>query len=77
MEIQIRHPKLSEYDEVEAIMKQVQQMHVDWRPDIYQYTRTVLPFDVFEQSVKDETIFVADTWPASCSLCTAIQRVLT
>ena len=60
MEIQIRHPKLSEYDEVEAIMKQVQQMHVDWRPDIYQYTRTVLPFDVFEQSVKDETIFVAE-----------------
>ena len=60
MEIQIRHPKLSEYDEVEAIMKQVQQMHVDWRPDIYQYTRTVLPCDVFEQSVKDETIFVAE-----------------
>lgn len=35
--IQIRNARLDEYKRVETIMKQVQQMHIDWRPDIYKY----------------------------------------
>lgn len=42
MEICIRNSRLDEYEAIESIMKQVQQMHIDWRPDIYKYSGTVL-----------------------------------
>ena len=35
MEIYIRNLKLEEYTIVETMMKQIQQMHIDWPPDIY------------------------------------------
>lgn len=60
MKIDIRNARLGEYKTVEAIMKQVQQMHIDWRPDIYKYSETVLPMDIYEQAVKEETFFVAE-----------------
>ncbi|MDE6128243.1 MAG: GNAT family N-acetyltransferase [Lachnospiraceae bacterium] len=60
MEIHIRSAKLNEYETIETIMKQVQQMHIDWRPDIYKYSETVLPLKIFEQAVKEETFFVAE-----------------
>ena len=58
MEIHIRNARLDEYKRVETIMKQVQQMHIDWRPDIYKYSQTVLPLEVYEQAVNDKTFFV-------------------
>ena len=60
MEFQIRKAKPDEYKAVEAIMKQVQQLHVQWRPDIYRCGETVLPPAVYEQAVKEETFFVAE-----------------
>lgn len=60
MEIDIRNARLDEYKTVEAIMKQVQQMHIDWRPDIYKYSETVLPLEIYEQAVKEGTFFVAE-----------------
>ena len=33
MKITIRTPQMQDYDRFSAIMDQVQQMHVDWRPD--------------------------------------------
>lgn len=60
MEIHIRNSRLDEYERVETIMKQVQQMHIDWRPDIYKYSETVLPLEIYEQAVKEETFFVAE-----------------
>ncbi len=35
-------------------------MHIDWRPDIYKYSETVMPMELYEQAVKDETSFVAE-----------------
>ena len=58
--IRIRNAKLDEYESVEAIMKQVQQMHVVWRPDIYKYNDTVLTLEIYAQAVKDKTFFVAE-----------------
>lgn len=58
--IHIRNSKLEEYNAIETIMKQVQQMHIEWRPDIYKYSETVLPLEVYEQAVKDQTFFVAE-----------------
>ena len=60
MEIHIRNAKSGEYNTVETIMKQAQQMHIDWRPDIYKFSATVLPLEIYEQAVKDETFFVAE-----------------
>lgn len=60
MEILIRKARLEEYQAVDAIMKQVQLLHIDWRPDIYQYSETVLPWEMYEQAVKDEAFFVAE-----------------
>ena len=60
MQIYIRNARLDEYEIIETIMKQAQQMHIDWRPDIYKYSETVLPFEVYEQAVKDKTFFVAE-----------------
>ena len=60
MEISIRNAKPDEYEAVEAMMRQVQKMHVDWRPDIYKESETVLPREIFEQAVTDKTLFVAE-----------------
>lgn len=60
MEIEIRNSALDEYRAAEAIMKQVQLMHIDWQPDIYKYSETVLPFEIYEQAVNDKTFFVAE-----------------
>lgn len=60
MKIQIRNANLDNYKAIEAIMKQVQQMHIDWRPDIYKFSETVLPLDIFEQAIKEKTFFVAE-----------------
>ena len=60
MKIHIRNAKQSDYTAVEKIMKQAQQMHIDWRPDIYKYSETVLPLDMYEQAIDDKTFFVAE-----------------
>ena len=60
MKIHIRNAELDEYQTVETIMKQVQQMHIDWRPDIYKYSETVLPLEIYKQAVKERTFFAAE-----------------
>lgn len=60
MEIHIRNARLDEYNAIEAIMKQAQQMHIDWRPDLYQYSETVLPLEIYQQAVDGGTFFVAE-----------------
>lgn len=60
MEILIRNAKKEEYKAVEALMEQVQQMHIGWRPDIYQFNETVLPYEMYEQAVADQTAFIAE-----------------
>lgn len=60
MEIHIRNAEIDEYKTVEAIMKQAQQLHINWRPDIYKYSEVVLPFEVYKQAVNDKAFFVAE-----------------
>lgn len=60
MEIRIRRAELNDYQAVEAIMKQVQQLHIGWRPDIYQHSETVLPPAAYEQAAEAGTFFVAE-----------------
>ena len=58
--IVVRYAKNSDYDVVEVLMKQVRQMHVEWRPDIYKMGTTVLPKDVYEKAVSEENFLVAE-----------------
>lgn len=60
MKINIRNARLDEYNIVETIMQQVQQMHIGWRPDIYKSNDIVLPFEVYKKAVKEEAFFVAE-----------------
>ncbi len=60
MDIHIRNATIDDYQTAEAIMRQVQQLHIDWRPDIYKHSETVLPADIYEQALRDQTFFVAE-----------------
>ena len=60
MNIHIRNATMDDYQTVEMIMQQVQQMHIDWRPDIYKHSETVLPMKVYGQAVRDQAFFVAE-----------------
>ena len=59
MNIQIRLAKKTDYESVIRIMSQVQDMHVEWRPDIYKHNDNLIPEDIFEKIVENNTFFVA------------------
>ena len=50
----------SDYDSVELIMKQVQQLHIDWRPDIYKPADPVYSREYFEKLVSEKRLLVAE-----------------
>ena len=59
MNIQIRLAKKSDYESVIKIMSQVQDMHVEWRPDIYKHNDNLIPQEVFEKIIENDTFYVA------------------
>ena len=60
MKITIRTPQMQDYDRFSAIMDQVQQMHVEWRPDVYKPASPLITMDMFEAILKDENWYVAE-----------------
>ena len=60
MNIQIRHANKNDYEPVIRIMSQVQDMHVEWRPDIYKPNENLIPEDVFEKIIENGTFYVAE-----------------
>lgn len=73
-EIHIRNAQPDDYETVEAIMRQVQQLHVGFRPDIYKYSETVLPPEVYAQAVADGTFFVAEYGGRAAGILFIIYR---
>lgn len=61
MNINIRLAKENDYVAVMKIMSQVQDMHVQWRPDIYKYNDKLFTKEIFETIVKGDTFFVAES----------------
>lgn len=49
-----------DYNAVERIMKQVHNMHVDWRPDIYTDIDPVLPQDRYLAHLTEQQVIVAE-----------------
>lgn len=60
MNIIIRCAEFSDYDSVETIMKEVQQLHIDWRPDIYKPAESVYSRESFERLISEKHILVAE-----------------
>lgn len=48
----IRNAAVNDYEAVEAIMEQVQDLHAGWRPDVYRAGVVVLPPDYFDELVR-------------------------
>lgn len=55
----IRYAMIADYPEVESIMKEVQSLHINWRPDIYKASESVLPYCEFTQLVENKKLMVA------------------
>lgn len=56
----VRRAGREDYNAVLSIMNQVQQMHVDWRPDIYRPNDNLIPEERFEKLAEGDTFFVAE-----------------
>ena len=48
MDIRIRNATTNDYESVIKIISQVQDMHVEWRPDIYKYNDNLIAKEEFE-----------------------------
>lgn len=59
MAIEIRFAKEKDYNQVEKIMKQVQTLHTEWRPDIYKNVEVLLPLDMYMNYVDNQELIVA------------------
>ena len=60
MKITIRLPQLEDYDRFSNIMDQVQQMHVDWMPDVYKPASPLIPKELFAEILKSGNWYVAE-----------------
>ena len=60
MDIRIRNATTNDYESVIKIISQVQDMHVEWRPDIYKYNDNLMAKEEFEKRVESNTFFVAE-----------------
>lgn len=60
MNFTIRKAVMEDYEAVVKIMNQVQQMHIDWRPDIYKPNHNLIPADTFAEILENGTFFVAE-----------------
>lgn len=56
----IRVAVLEDYEAIEGLMKQVQDLHVEWRPDIYKPCKMVLSKEEFFALVEEKTLLVAE-----------------
>ena len=70
----IRFVRTEDYRQVENLMKQVQELHVSWRPDIYKPCDVVLPETAFFEEVKQETMLVAEFGGKVVGLCAFMHR---
>ncbi len=60
MDVIVRLPRLQDYERVSQIMDQVQQLHVEWRPDVYKPASPLITMDLFEAILKDGNWYVAE-----------------
>lgn len=60
MDVKVRLARENEYGQIEAIMKQIHELHTQWRPDIYKAVETVLPKEQFLEHLRRSEILAAE-----------------
>ncbi|NLW71330.1 MAG: GNAT family N-acetyltransferase [Chloroflexi bacterium] len=60
MNIKVREAVIDDYDIVTKIMNQVQQMHVEWRPDVYRPNHDLISIVAFKEAILSNTFYVAE-----------------
>lgn len=58
--VTIRLATEQDYDAVARIMRQVHNLHVDWRPDIYIDIDPILPYDMYLAHLEEQQVIVAE-----------------
>lgn len=56
--MKIEVPKITDWKEVNKIAKQVHEMHVEWRPDIFVSVEDVIEKERYETLVENEDIYI-------------------
>lgn len=59
MEIIIEIPKIEDFKKVNKLAKQVHELHVNWRPDLFFSVDEVISKECFEEMIQVKEIFVA------------------
>lgn len=72
--LKIRFAQANDYEMVERIMEQVQQLHFEWRPDIYKACDIALHYDSFMETVDTNTMIVAEINGCIVGLLSYIRR---
>lgn len=61
MELSIRLARKEDHPQIEKIMQQVQQLHVELRPDIYREVPAAITEDELKDGILRQTFYVAET----------------
>ena len=59
MNITIELPKLEDFNKVNELAKQVHELHVNWKPDLFLSVDEVISKDCFEEMIQAKEIFIA------------------
>lgn len=57
--MEIRVPNVGEYEEVNKLAVQVHELHVGWRPDLFNSVKEVITLDEFTQLIQNKEIYVS------------------
>ena len=56
MEIEV--PRIEDFEAVNKLAKQVHELHVKWRPDLYLSVDKVINIEYFNEKIKTKEIYV-------------------
>lgn len=70
----VRFAMAKDYVAIENIMKQVQELHIEWRPDIYKPCGRVLLEEEFLVMIKENTLLVAEYGEAIVGMLAFVYR---
>lgn len=57
--MEIRAPKIEEYEKVNSLAVQVHELHVGWRPDLFNSVLEVISLDEFSLLIQNKEIYVS------------------
>jgi len=74
MEIQAGTEK--DYEQAEEMMKQVQNLHIGLRPDIYKEADVILSLEEYREAMEAEKVFLAKEGEKVCGLLLLSERCM-